>query len=100
MGLADLLLRKHTAIAKVVVPSGMAFGFFYTLNHGTNALTDAKNAALGEQSFTDLAGTALASVPDPPVPKMLVYMQPAGTPSAPVAYSFKKSSFGAGNSSS
>lgn len=47
MGLADLLLRKHTAIAKVVVPSSMAFGFFYTLNHGTNALTDAKSAALG-----------------------------------------------------
>ena len=47
MGLADLLLRKHTAIAKVVIPSSMAFGFFYTLNHGTNALTDAKSAALG-----------------------------------------------------
>jgi len=47
MGLADLLLRKHTAIAKVVIPSGMAFGFFYTLNHGTNALTDAKSAVLG-----------------------------------------------------
>lgn len=64
MGLADLLLRKHTAIAKVVIPSGMAFGFFYTLNHGTNALTDAKNAALGEEPFTDLAVTALAPVPD------------------------------------
>ncbi|KAL0043575.1 hypothetical protein WJX79_008845 [Trebouxia sp. C0005] len=69
MGLADLLLRKHTAIAKVVVPSSMAFGFFYTLNHGTNALTDAKSAALG-------------------------------TSSAPVAYSFKRSSIGAGSSSS
>jgi hypothetical protein len=47
MGLADLLLRKHRAIAKVVIPSSMAFGFVYTLNHGTNALTDAKSAALG-----------------------------------------------------
>ena len=64
MGLADLLLRKHTAIAKVVIPSGIAFGFFYTLNHGTNALTDAKNAALGKHPFTDLAVTALAPVPD------------------------------------
>ena len=48
MGLADLLLRKHTAIAKVLVPSSVAFGFFYTLNHGTNPLADAKSATLGK----------------------------------------------------
>ena len=47
MGLAELLLRKHTAIAKVLVPSSMAFGFFYALNYGTDPLTDAKNAVLG-----------------------------------------------------
>jgi len=52
MGLADLLLRKHTAIAKVVVPSSMAFGFFYTVNHGTNALSDAKSSLLGRCQST------------------------------------------------
>ena len=48
MGLADLLLKKHTAIAKVLVPSSMAFGFAYSWQHGTNPLTDAKSATLGE----------------------------------------------------
>ncbi|KAL3146824.1 hypothetical protein ABBQ38_014801 [Trebouxia sp. C0009 RCD-2024] len=47
MGLADLLVTKHAAIAKVVIPASMAFGFMYTLQHETNPLTDAKNAALG-----------------------------------------------------
>ena len=48
MGLADLLLRKHTAIAKVLIPTSIAFGFVYTVQHESNPLTDAKNAALGE----------------------------------------------------
>lgn len=53
MGVADLLLRKHTAIAKVLIPSSMAFGFMYTLHHGTNPLTDAKSAALGKAFLLD-----------------------------------------------
>ena len=98
MGLADLLLRKHTAIAKVLIPSSMAFGFVYTLQHQTNPLTDAKNAALGKCFLSDssleshalLASIALANS----------NVVDAGTSDAPVAYTFKRSTFGAGGDNS
>ena len=51
-GLADLLARKHSAAARVVLPSAIAAGFFYTLATGGNALDDLKSYATGESSET------------------------------------------------
>lgn len=47
MGVAEILLRKHTAIAKVLIPCSVGYGFVYTLHHNSNPLTDAKSAVLG-----------------------------------------------------
>ncbi len=97
MGLADLLVRKHTAIAKILVPASMAFGFMYTLQNDTNPLTEAKNAALGELFRGRLEAcivNCLLSL------WSVTGLEYAGTPNAPVAYKFKRSSIGASGDSS
>lgn len=48
MGVAEILLRKHTAIAKVLVPCSVGYGFLYTVQHNSNPLVDAKNSVLGK----------------------------------------------------
>ncbi|KAK9804796.1 hypothetical protein WJX72_005986 [[Myrmecia] bisecta] len=47
MGLARLLVEKHSTLAKIVLPASIGFGFLYTMQKGTNPLTDASRAALG-----------------------------------------------------
>ena len=47
MGVAEILLRKHTAIAKVLVPCSVGYGFMYTIQNNSNPLVDAKNSVLG-----------------------------------------------------
>ena len=47
MGVAEILLRKHTAIAKVLIPCSVGYGFLYTIQHNSNPLVDAKNSVLG-----------------------------------------------------
>lgn len=55
MGLARLLVEKHSTLAKIVLPASVGFGFLYTMQKGTNPLADASTAALGttsEPSYT------------------------------------------------
>jgi hypothetical protein len=47
--LGDFLVTKHSAIAKVVLPCSVAFGFAYTMNRGTNPLSDLKQSVTGAE---------------------------------------------------
>ena len=51
MGVTEILLRKHTAIAKVLVPCSVGYGFLYTVQNNSNPLVDAKNSVLGKHPF-------------------------------------------------
>ena len=46
--LQHALVNKHSQIAATVLPLSVAFGFFYTVQHGTSPLTDARRAVAGE----------------------------------------------------
>mmetsp|Transcript_4319 Transcript_4319/g.12077 ORF Transcript_4319/g.12077 Transcript_4319/m.12077 type:complete len:83 (+) Transcript_4319:3-251(+) len=37
----ELLVRRHSDLARVVLPAGVAFGFAYTMAYGTNPFADA-----------------------------------------------------------
>ncbi len=47
MGVADYLVKNHAAIARVVFPTAVGFGFIYTVKTGRNPLEDASAAARG-----------------------------------------------------
>jgi len=50
MGIARILVEKHSQIAMTLLPLSVAGGFAYTANVGTNPLDDLKAAVLGAHS--------------------------------------------------
>jgi len=50
MGIARILVEKHSQIAMTLLPLSVAGGFAYTANVGTNPLDDLKAAVLGGES--------------------------------------------------
>eukprot|EP00884_Botryococcus_braunii_P016765 jgi/Botrbrau1/3772/Bobra.0183s0007.1 len=48
MGLADYLVKNHAALARVVFPTAIGFGFIYTVKTGRTPLEDVSAAARGE----------------------------------------------------
>ena len=56
MGLAKLLVEKHTSLAKIVLPVSVLFGFAYTLR---NDATPYEDAADSLSEFLSLPGSEL-----------------------------------------
>ena len=46
--LQHALVHRHSQIAATVLPLSVAFGFFYTVQHGTSPLSDARRSLTGE----------------------------------------------------
>jgi hypothetical protein len=47
MGMADYLVKNHAAIARVVFPVAVGFGFIYTVKMGRTPFEDASSVARG-----------------------------------------------------
>ena len=46
--LQQALVHRHQELAATVLPLSIAFGFFYSVQHGTSPLSDARRAVTGE----------------------------------------------------
>jgi len=44
MGIANIIVKNYSTMAKVALPVGFCYGLYYSLAHGTSPLADARRA--------------------------------------------------------